>query len=116
MSVDTAAAPSATPQRTPGLGIASFAIGICGFPLWILLGVAIGHQLTDLGGANRNLVLTLGACIFVMLGVNAVAVVMGFIAAFGKNCRKTLSTLGIALNAIELFLMLLVVILGRGSR
>jgi hypothetical protein len=84
--------------------------------LWILLGVAIGHQLSDLGGANRNLVLALGACIFVMLGINALAIVMGLIAAFGKNRRKALSVLGIALNTIELFLMLLVVILGRGSR
>jgi hypothetical protein len=98
---------------TPGLGIASFAIGICAFPTWIVLGVAIGHQLSDLGGANRTLVLTLGGCIHVLLGVNALAIVMGFIAAFQKSRPKTLSVLGIALNAIELSLMLLVVTLGH---
>src|SRR5438094_10376418 len=108
MNVDTVAVPPATLQRTPGLGIASFVIGICGFPLWIVLGVAIGHQLTDLGGRNRNLLLTLGFCIFTMLAVNALAMVMGFIAALRKEHRKTLSILGIALNAIELLLMLLV--------
>jgi len=113
MSVDTVAASPTSLRRTPGLGTASFVIGICGFPLWILLGAAIGHQLTDLGGRNRNLVLTLATCIFVMLGINALAIIMGFIAAFWKQHRKTLSILGIALNTIELLLMLLVVILGH---
>jgi hypothetical protein len=102
-----------TPERTPGLGIAAFIIGVCGFPLWILLGIAIGHQLSDLGGSNRNLVLALGGCIFVMMGINALAIVMGFIAAFRKNHPKTLSILGITLNAIQLLLMLLVVTLGH---
>ena len=100
---------------TPALGIASFVIGFLGFPLWILLGVAIGHQLSDLGGQNHALVLTLGGCIFVMLGVNAVAIVMGFLAVSRKNSRNTLSVLGVALNAVELILMLLVVMLGHHS-
>jgi hypothetical protein len=119
MSVEPTAQPSGiiTPpqERTPGLGIAAFFIGICGFPLWIALGAAIGHQLTDLGGANRTLVLALGGCVFILLGINALAIVMGFIAAFRKNCPKTLSILGIALNAIQLLLMLLVVALGHMS-
>ena len=97
----------------PGLGIASFVIGICAFPTWILLGIAIGHQLTDLGGHNRDLILALGFCIYTLLAVNALAVVMGFIAAFRKQSRRTLSILGIALNTIELALMLLVVTMGH---
>jgi hypothetical protein len=113
MTLDTVAPSTDIPQKTPGLGIASFVVGICAFPVWILLGIAIGHQLTDLGGRNRNLILTLGLCIFILLAVNALAMVMGFIAAFRKQHRKTLSILGIAVNAIELLLMLLVVTLGH---
>jgi exosortase/archaeosortase len=45
--------------------------------------------------------------------INALAIVMGFIAAVRKQHRKTLSILGIAINAIELVLMLLAVMLGH---
>jgi hypothetical protein len=108
----TVVSPPAIKATTPGLGLASFIIGIAGFPIWLVI-VAIAGVLHNRGVGSQNPSMEyVGLCLFAMLGLNLIGAILGIVAVFYKYAAKTLTILGISFNFLQVLGVIFLIILG----
>jgi hypothetical protein len=99
-------------KTNPGLGIASFCIGIAGVFAWFLLIGGAGF-LTMSGAEETNAMMALlGLLMMLGTGINLVGTIFGIVAVCRKDARKSLSVVGLTLNGLEMITFVGLMIIG----
>jgi len=99
-------------QKNPGLGLASFWIAIFGIPFWITLLTlaAVAHNAGE--GEESGAMIALGLILFAGVGLNALGLILGGIAATAKDAKLVLTLIGTALNLCQIVGIIGIIILG----
>ena len=104
------------PERHPVLGIMSFAAGVLGIPFWIILLTFAGMAATKGAGDKDPAMIATGLLLFLGVGINFVAAILGIVAASRRGSRKALSIIGICLNGLEFVGMLVILVVGLSMK
>jgi len=111
------AAAAAVPMKHPGLGIASFVIGIVSAPLWLVLFVVSalsGAGQADPVDVNKPSPFLVLVGLFFCGGfaVNVLGAILGIAGVQRPNAKKGLSIAGIVLNGVQLAGLIGLIVLG----
>lgn len=108
--------PPPSKPTTHRLGKASLVIGLLGLIAWpLLIGMAAYGVAT--GYAERSpLLVAAGLMVLAGLAVNCVGAILGLAGIVQRNYSKTWSIVGVSLNAVELFFMVLILCLGIAKK
>jgi len=100
------------PLKNPGIGLASFWMAVLGIPFWFTLLMVAGVAHNAGVGNESPVMVFVGLALFAGLGVNALGVILGGIAANQKDAKQTLSWIGTGLNLCEILGLIGLIILG----
>lgn len=101
-----------SPSQHPGLGIASFVIGLITGPCWLVLLFVAGTAYKAGATEQSAIMIAVGLIIFAGFGLNLLGGILGIVALQKPNAKKPLSIVGVTLNALQVMGMIGLIILG----
>ena len=99
-------------KKNPGIGLASFWISVLTVPFWIILLVVAGAAHHAGAGDESAIMIAVGLILFVGVGVNALGLILGGVAATQKGVKLVLTWIGTALNLCQILGIIGLVVLG----